>query len=65
MTTPADVLLGIIRLAGPEGRSSSELRLGCRCVAGQDCWRAWRHPALLCLRLIPWPMQGGAGGRRA
>jgi hypothetical protein len=35
-TSPAGVLLALIRLAGPEGRSSTELRLGCRCVAGQE-----------------------------
>jgi hypothetical protein len=35
-TTPAEVLLALIRLAGPEGRSSSELRLGVRAISGQE-----------------------------
>lgn len=36
MSDEEAVLLGLVRLAGPEGRSSSELRLGCRCIRGQD-----------------------------
>jgi hypothetical protein len=36
MTNEQTALLAIIRAAGPEGRSASELRLGVRAIGGQE-----------------------------
>jgi hypothetical protein len=36
MSNEQVALLAIVRAAGQEGRSTSELRLGCRCISGQE-----------------------------
>jgi hypothetical protein len=55
MTNEEIALLAIIRAAGAEGRSSSELRLGVRAISGQEAILADLEAAGL-VRSEPHPM---------